>query len=57
LGETFPVLVPRLPAGARADTLNRLKSLAKDPRMKEVEPSLRELIGKLAKPTANGKAP
>ena len=41
--ETFPLIVPRLPPGARTETLIRLEKMQVDPAMKDLQPGLGEL--------------
>jgi hypothetical protein len=41
--ETFPLIVPRLPPGVRAETIIRLEKLQADSAMKDLQPGLGEL--------------
>lgn len=41
--ETFPLIVPRLPSGARNETMIRLEKMQEDPAMKDLQSGVREL--------------
>jgi hypothetical protein len=45
--ETFPLIVPRLPPGARTETLLRLAKMQDDPALKDLQPGLGELHSKV----------
>jgi hypothetical protein len=47
MADTFPVIVPNLPLGSRTETFIRLKSLASDPMMQDLNPELTELVAKV----------
>jgi hypothetical protein len=55
--ETFPVIVPRLPPGARTETLIRLEKMQEDPALKDLQPGLRELYSKVKASVDKGVAP
>jgi hypothetical protein len=55
--ETFPLIVPRLPPGARAETMMRLEEMQEAPALKDLRPGLRELHLKVKGALAKGKAP
>jgi hypothetical protein len=42
--DTFPALLPEIPAGSRAETLVRLRSFAEDPKMRRLQPELGKLL-------------
>ncbi len=43
MDETFPLLIPRLPAKTRTETLLRLEKMQEDPTLKDLQPGLRQL--------------
>lgn len=45
--ETFPVIVPRLPAGARAETAVRLEKMQTETATRDLQPHLAELAAKV----------
>jgi hypothetical protein len=45
--ETFPLIVPQLPPGARTETLSRLEKMQDDPALKDLQPGLGELRSKV----------
>lgn len=45
--ETFPLIVPRLPPGARTETMLRLEKMQDDPALKDLQPGLGELRSKV----------
>jgi hypothetical protein len=55
--ETMPVIVPRLPPGARTETLLRLEKMQEDPALKDLQPGLRELFSKVKAAVKNGATP
>jgi hypothetical protein len=57
LQESLPILLPRLPSGARVETLVRLRQMAKDPEMHDLKPGLTLLLGKLQKHAIESDTP
>jgi len=57
MNETLPAILPRLPAGARVETLVRLESMAKDDGLKDLQPALGELSAAARSWVDAGKAP
>jgi hypothetical protein len=55
--ETFPLIVPRLPPGARAETMRRLEEMQADPALMDLRAGLRELHSKVRRALEKGKAP
>ncbi len=55
--ETFPLIVPRLPPGARTETVVRLEKMQEDPAFKDLQPGLGELFLKVQGSLEKGKAP
>ena len=55
--ETFPLIVPRLPPGARTETLLRLEKMQVDPALKGLQPGLGELHSKVKAAVEKGTAP
>jgi hypothetical protein len=55
--ETFPLIVPRLPPGARTETVLRLKKMQDDPALKDLQPGLGELHSKVKAAVEKGAAP
>jgi hypothetical protein len=45
--ETFPRIIPRLPPGARTETLLRLEKMQEDPALKDLQPGLGKLYSKV----------
>ncbi len=55
--DTFPLIVPRLPPGARTETLLRLEKMQEDPALKDLQPGLGELRSKVKASVEKGAAP
>lgn len=55
--ETFPLILPRLPPGARTESLLRLEKMQEDPALRDLQPGLRELLSKVKASVEKGAAP
>jgi hypothetical protein len=55
--ETLPLIVPRLPPGARTETLLRLEKMQDDSTLKDLQPGLRELHLKVKASAEKGATP
>jgi hypothetical protein len=55
--ESFPLLVPRLPPGARTETMQELERMQEDPAMKYLQPGLEELRSKVKRSLDKAEAP
>jgi hypothetical protein len=44
---TFPLIVPRIPPGARTESLLKLEKMQDDPALKDLQPGLGELLSKV----------
>lgn len=55
--ETFPLIVPRLPPGARAETMIQLAKMQEDSALKDLQPGLGELRLKVKASLEKRRAP
>jgi len=55
--ESFPLIVPRLPPGARMETMSELERMQEDPAMKDLQPGLGELCSMIKHSMEKAKAP
>jgi hypothetical protein len=55
--ETFPLIVPQLPPGARTETLLRLEKMQHDPALRDLAPGLAELNAKVKAAVKKGASP